>query len=464
MMFRDQDPDLVDAFRAGKKSRFGEDTDPSSRDYAGKPTGITVTDISASKGVMSASFTVPTITVPEGEPFKLIRDNYAFGAFGAVPLGAGSEELMPFVATEGAYDIQAIEGLFMARPNTQNPLQITIYEDAGGQPGKVRAQTTGVLTTKADSYAWAKTSLQAPLRMAGKQKFWVGITYDRDQVAAAYNPDSVSKDARYRRQGKLQQVYNFAKGKEQVPDFIMRVHGYGFIGVNQPTLPAQADESDELIKRMREADALLDKKQFLEAGAQYTTLLQRMAENPVRFITWIPVVINALGVADYQAKNWKGALDMFARSLKFAQMMKDPRAEADILENIGETHFHAGNYDDALAYVSRALDMNTDRADRLLESEYWLGRIYVARGDQKNAHQHLDAALTIVNDLHKAAPEKWRARIARAKAGTAVGEDEESRAAAALSEEHKAESRPEEDDHMSGNKVDLRDFGIGGGN
>lgn len=467
---RDQDPDLLDTFRAGKKSRFADDTTPSAMDYAGKPSGIVIDDISPSKSVMTASFNVPTIVIPEGEPYTAVRDNYTYGQFGAVPLPVGSENFMPLVASEGAFDVNEIEMLVMARPRQKSRMTITLYEDQNGQPGKIRAKQEAEAVLKDDSYAWQKFRLKEKVRFAGNQKFWVGMAPLDEQLALAYNPASLSKEARFRQKGSkdLKDAYNFAKGKEPAADFIIRAKGYGYIGVQNPKIPAQADESDELIKRMREADAQLDKKQFLEAAATYNTVLQRMSEDPKRFMTWIPVVVNALGVADYQAKNWKGAIDNFTRSLRYAQMMGDPRAEADVLENIGETHFHSGNLALAQQFCERAQKMNHDVPDRLLESEYWLGRIAMAKRDESTAKEHLDQALELAQTVHKAEPkvaEKWAARIDRARAGTATGEDAidgESRIASELKEEHKAEAAPESvEEDPSQRKIDLSDYGFG---
>ena len=469
-MLRDQDPDLLDTFRAGKKSRFARDTKPGSEDYAGKETGIVIDDISASKSVMIASLTVPTISVPEGEPFTVVRDNYTYGQFGAVPLPVGSEDLVVLTATEGAFDVQEVEMLVMGRPRTKPKMTLTLYEDAGGAPGKVRLTTQAEAPMKDDSYAWAKVRLPETVRFKGGTKFWVGVAPLDEQLAVAFNPNSLSKDARYRQKGDkaLKSAYNFAKGKEPVADFILRAKGYGFIGVENAKIPAQADEDDALIKRMREADAQLDKKQFLEAAATYGTVLQRMSEDPRRLMTAIPLVVNSLGVADYQAKNWKGAIDQFTRTLRYAQMLGDPRAEADVLENIGETYFHAGDMTLAESFCLRAKQMNHATPDRLLESEYWLGRIATAKKDRAGAAARFDAAAALVAVVHKGEADvqaKWKQRLERARAGTAVGEDAidgESRVAKELAEEHKAETQPETAQDDSGTrKMDMSDYLFG---
>ena len=130
---------------------------------------------------------------------------------------------------------------------------------------------------------------------------------------------------------------------------------------------------------MREADTLLDQKQYLRAQAQYETVLPAMEKKPKRFSTWIPVVHNALGVAAYQAKNYPKALDYFQRSLSKAQRAGDKRAEADILENIGETHFHAGDLTKAEERYKRITGLTAGRigfGDRYAKAFYWLGKIY----------------------------------------------------------------------------------------
>jgi M6 family metalloprotease-like protein len=467
--YSDSEPDYVDTFRAGKKTRFDDASSPSSRSYSGKPTGITIAEVSTSKTVMTADFEVPTISVPDGEPFTLQQDNYQYGTFGFVSLPDGTEELTSLEATDGAFDAREVETLVVARPHTSNKLTLTLYADDRGKPGAKLHEEPLTVSFDADSYAWVKARLSAPVRIEGKQRFWAGVRHEGNQVGVAYNPASVSKRAGFRgkKETKLTQQFRFSKGAEPVPDYILRVAGYGFIGLDRPEVPQQADESDEVIQRMREADALLDAKKFLEAEAGYETVLARMEQDPKPYLTWIPVIHNALGVAAYQAKRYDIAIEFFHRSLKRAQQLGDVEAEADLLENIGETHFHAGRLAEAEEYCQRSHAMNASRPDRLLESAYWLGRITTAKKEKKQAAAFFAQAKSLVGSVHPGDKElygRWLARIDRGLKGTAEGEDPvegESRLLGELQEERAIEAAPDAPSSAEVHRVNLGDFGVG---
>jgi tetratricopeptide (TPR) repeat protein len=254
-----------------------------------------------------------------------------------------------------------------------------------------------------------------------------------------------------------------------VPDFILRVDGFGFIGVAPPASPAQAGEDDALVKQMRAGDALLDKGDFAAAQAAYGALLPQMEAQGVRYATWIPVLHNSIGVAAYQAKDYPTAIDFFERSLMKAQMHEDAAAMADILENLGETHFFVGHYDDARTFCERSSELNGDRPGRLMENEYWLGRVAVATGDAAAAAAHLDRVMPLVNRVFEAGSadrSRWEGRVARARAGTAVGEDQGDGAPPRLAKEHAEERAIEEGEVKEEDTglwmLDLADFGLEG--
>ncbi len=472
VMFKDRDPDRIDTFRAGRKTRFADDTTPSAKTNAGAASGIVIDDISASKSVMTASLTVPTLQLPDGEPYVLFEDNYQFGSFGFVALPKGSEELVRLTATPGAYDAGGIEALVVASRAGKVELTLTFYADQGGKPGKKLHSQPVQVKVPDTTYTWLKAGLTQPLRLEGGKAFWVGLKHAGDQVGVAYNPASVSKQARFRQKDdKLKDKFNFASGPEPVPDYIVRVHGYGFIGVAAPEIPAQADEGDELVKRMREADALLDKKKFLEAQAIYESILPRMSQDAERFATWIPVVQNALGVAAYQAGHYGVAADAFLTSLRRAQKLGDKRAEADIMQNICETYFLGRELEPARKFCAGALELNRGVPDRLLESTYWLGRIAYAQGNADEGKGYIDACPALVEEVHKDDPalkQKWLARLERAKSGKAEGEDPldaEHSLAAEQDADRKAESQEDAKDKAAGGggglQIDMADFGGG---
>ena len=220
---------------------------------------------------------------------------------------------------------------------------------------------------------------------------------------------------------------------------------------------------------MREADQLLDQKKFLDAQAIYETILPRMIKDADRFSTWIPVVQNAIGVAAYQASAYGVAVKYFETSLRRAERAGDKRAQADILENIGETLFLTKAFDEAKAYCQRAYDLNQDSPDRLLESTYWLGRIAVALGSDAEAATYLDLAAPLVDKVlgsDRVTLAKWKARLERARAGTAEGEDSidgESHVTAALIEERKIEEKKAPDPAApadDGMQIDMTDYGV----
>ena len=101
---------------------------------------------------------------------------------------------------------------------------VNVYDDDGGAPGKLRGSIPTEVRMKDDSYAWHKVRLPEPLRFAGKARFWLGTLHQSEQLGLAYNADSVSKEARFRRKGTglglyiVKTLVHLLKGKISVSD------------------------------------------------------------------------------------------------------------------------------------------------------------------------------------------------------------------------------------------------------
>ncbi len=466
--YRRTPPDGLDTFRAGRQDTFDQRSDPASLTKAGKPSGVAISNISRSGAVMLADFAVPTIRDPGGEPYRLLYDNYNFGAFSNVLLGSGGEKFVRFDATPGGYEIHGFEALLMSRPGARADLTLRVYKDAKNKPGKQLYAQRISKSCGSDSYAWLKVRIEDPegLRLQNEQRFWVGIEHHDAYTGLTHNPASNSGRSFFRMSRKAKLRDTFGPGRP-VPDFVMRVQGFGFIGLTNPSLPEQADDTDALIVKMREVDAVLDAKEFAEAKQGYEALLPQMEAASARYSTWIPVLHNSLGVAAYQAKDFDTAVDLFKRSLSRAQLAADRRAEADILENIGETLFHAGKLVKAAEYCARSETLNADRPGRLIENVYWLGRIAHARGQAAEASRYLDRVMPLVERVFATLPEdhqRWQGRVERARAGTAVGEDlgegEAPRMVQEREEERAIESGEVKEEDTGIWKIDLADFGL----
>src|SRR5207302_6067999 len=165
----------------------------------------------------------------------------------------------------GGYLVFGAEALIAGAPDTKGSVTIRVYEDHDG-PGKLLAEAKAPFTLVGEGYAWVRVRLakdERGIRVAPLERLWAGVTSEDGAHYAAFNPFSVSKEARYRAGPKkpLADKFNFKEGPAPVADFILRVNGFGYIeGADRPE--PLAGEDDEQVKRMKTADALLDKKEF----------------------------------------------------------------------------------------------------------------------------------------------------------------------------------------------------------
>lgn len=437
---KDQDLDRIDpsqapkygpdVFTGGGKNVFDDGSEPSARSSSGEPSGIRVKVLTPAERVMSVDIFRPEIFNPGGVPFQLAEDGYTFGRFGMVPIGKGSEALMRLEATPGGYRAFAIEAFIAGNPGSQGKLTARLYADNKGKPGKVLAKESARVKIGNENYAWLRARIGGSgpnargISLAANQDIWVGVETDEGDVYPALNPFSTSKRARFRYKVKdtnLVDAFNFKEGKTPVSDYVIRVAGFGYLsGSDRPE--ELANDGDELVKRLRRADALADKNAFADALAEYEAILAAMEKEPRRYDSWIPVAINSAGVMAYELKRYDVALERFESTLRRAIAAKDDPNTADVYENLGETSFYAGKLPEARTYCDRSRELNErlSRLDRLVENLYWGGRARQEAGETEAADQHYVLALDAVKrafakDAKSEA--EWNQRIARARAG-----------------------------------------------
>ncbi len=417
--------DVPDVFVAGKKDTFDDSSNPSAKSNDKKPTGIRVKVLTGAERVMTVDIARPTIWNPGGTPYVLERDGYRYGRFAVVPTGKGSEALMRLEATPGGYLAFGVDGFFVAPPGTRGKVTARLYEDAKGQPGKVLATTALDVSIPVDGYGWASKRIaegDKGLELGAGKALWLGVTSEDGVIYPAINPSSTSRQARFRRKGgKVEDAFNFAEGKKPVDDFVLRVTGFGYVKGDGRPEPLAGPE-DPLVQRLAAADALLDAGKHAEAEAAYGAVLAAMEPDARRFEGWIPVAVNGIGVAAYEQKKYDVARERFLASLRRAQAVGDAPAEADIQQNLCETHFHAGDAKTARAHCERSRALNTTlaRDDRRVENLYWSARAAQELKDEAAAAEGMAAAEKLAEkafarDAKELA--EWRARFAAAKSG-----------------------------------------------
>jgi immune inhibitor A len=434
---RDQDLDrmnnfsrpnyVVDVFSAKGMTKLDDSTDPSARAYSGQGSKIAIRVLTPPERVMSIDID-PEIFNPGGVPYDLAEDGYTFGRFSSVALGKGAEGLMQLEATPGGYIAFGMEAFVSGRSGQDGKVTLRLYKDQGGKPGKVLASETASVKIQPEGYAWVRTRLSAGegkgIKLAANERIWAGAISEDGKTFAAMNPFSTTKRARFRAKASdpLGALFNFKEGKTPVADYVVRVSGFGYVEGSERPEPL-ANDADELVVRMKKADARADKKQFAEALTDYEAILTDMQKEPRRYESWIPVIESSIGVAAYEMKKYDVALDRFSMSLRRAQAAKDDVNTADIYENLGETSFYAGNMNDAKSYCerSRALNAQLRRGDRLVENLYWLGRALQESGNKEGGTSRIKEAQALVKSAFaKDATEEgdWNKRIQLALLGT----------------------------------------------
>lgn len=416
-----------DVFTSGGKNIFDDDSTPSARLNNGQPSNIRINVRSGPERVMSIDVERPEIFNPGGVPFVLERDGYRYGRFAVVPLGKGAESLVPFEATPGGYLIFGAQAFLVGPPGSKGKIIFKVYDDQKGAPGKVILTKNTDVEVSADGYVW----LDAPLvltpkgeRLKARQKVWLGATSDGN-IHVALNPFSVSRESRYKRKGdkKTSGSFNFAEGQQPVADWVLRLTGFGYLeGLDRPEPRATSD--DEKVVRLRAADSLAEAGKHEQALDQYQRILEEMEKEPQKYESWLPSAVNAIGVSAYELKKYDVARDRFEASLRRAQAAKDQPIEADILENLCETNFHAGDPIGARNACDRSRRINATlkRQDRLVENYYWLGRTHQAEkgGDVRAANDRFKQALEAAEKAFAQDPKEladWKRRIERAMAG-----------------------------------------------
>jgi len=428
---------VPDVFHARAKSLFHDGTNPSARTFAGKKTGIRIKIKTRPKRVMRIDVLRPKIFNPGGVPYTLENDAYRYGRYSVVPLGKKSEALVQFQTTPGGYLVFGAQIFFVGPKNTKGTATIRIYEDHKGKPGKAILKKKVSLRTPADGYYWIDEALAKDhrgFRLKAKRDYWVGVTNNRGKIYPGLNPQSVSKNAAFRRGANkpLVKTFNFVSGKEPVSDYIIRLTGFGYIDVHEKP-QAMASSDNKWVAQMLRADALVDKRDNKAALALYQEAREKMELTPRRFDNWLPVLVNSLGVCAYRMGKHKLALEHFEMSLRRIQSAGDKPNEADVVQNIAEASFYAKEFEKSKKFAdrSRRLNLKLKRQDRVVENYYWLGRAYSSgkRAEKSEASDWFDKAQEAAETLYKGdraskSLKKWTRRISLARDGKPIDTDQ----------------------------------------
>lgn len=423
-----------DVFRLERANVFSDDTVPSAKSNDGTPSDIRIDVRSDAGRTITLDIQRPEIFNPGGVPFVLDNDSYRYGRFSVVSTGKGSEALVPFEATPGGFLAYGARIFFNGPPNTKGRATIRLYADAAGLPGKVLLTKKLKLRTQADGFDWVNTRLVSGkdgLKLDDKQRFWAGVTTEDGKIHVAHNPFSVTERSRFRRKptGRLISSFNFRDGRKPVPDYIIRITGFGYVeGDEKPE--ARATMEDELVQAMQAADVRAEDSKYEEALERYVSVLGEMQRDLSRYDGWIPVVINSIGVTAYRLGKYGLARENFEIALRRVQSAKDEPNAADIFQNLCETAFKGGDAKAAGGYCdrSRRLNARLGRKDRLVENLYWQARCHQSTEppDAAGASRRLDEALEIAQEAFAKDEEAlaaWRKRIAAAKGSKPVDED-----------------------------------------
>jgi M6 family metalloprotease-like protein len=389
----------VDVFTGGGKNTLDDSTDPSARAYDGAPSKIRIKVQTPPERVMMVDIDRPEIFNPGGVPYTISEDGYTFGRFATVPTGKSSEALMQLEATPGGFLAFAAETFVIGPAGGTGSLTFRLYKDDRGKPGKVIVKQTVRPSIPPEGYAWATGKLGDTgkgVKLEAHEKFWLGVESDDGKTYVALNPFSTSKRARWRAKTSdknLSDSFNFKEGKTPTSDYVARVSGFGYLsGSERPE--ELANEDDPLVVEIKPADVLSDKKEFAAAMKSYESILTRMEKDPKRYESWIPMVVNSIGVMAYELKKYDAALERFETSLRRALAANDEATAADVHENLGETSFFAKKYAEAKKHCERSKELNAKlkRLDRLVENEYWAGRALQEAGDKEQGGIRLAAA------------------------------------------------------------------------
>ncbi len=404
---------LPDVFSGRGPSVLDDASNPSARSNDGTASGIRLNVLGPPESVMHVDVARPTIFDPGGVPYTLMKDGYQFGRFSTVPLGSGSEALMKLEATPGGYRAYSLEAFVSGSPGRSGSVRLRLYADADGKPGKLLADERTRVKIPNAGYTWARARLgkgDRGIELDALQTVWVSAISD-GKIYAAMNPFSTTKRARFRRSvtKPLESEFNFKdQGRTPAADFVLRVGGFGYL--DHRALPEpRASDSDERVVAMRAADEAADKGDLAGALATYEKLLAEMEAEPRRYETWIPVVVNAMGVAAYRLKRYPEAIEAFERALRRAEAARDEKNAADVYENIAEAAFGAKDFARTINEAKRSLAINArlKRWDRTVENLYWMARAELETKQLKSAKAHLATAKARVAEAFDAETQAW---------------------------------------------------------
>lgn len=108
-----------------------------------------------------------------------------------------------------------------------------------------------------------------------------------------------------------------------------------------------------------------------------------------------------LGLLDWCAGNYSGAIDQHSRALDIFTSTSDRKNEATACNNMGITYHHLGSLDTALEYHLRSFAIREEIDDRrkMASSLGNIGSVYYQRGDTANALEYFFRTLALSEEM-----------------------------------------------------------------
>src|SRR5438105_4534017 len=103
-------------------------------------------------------------------------------------------------------------------------------------------------------------------------------------------------------------------------------------------------------------------------------------------------IADGLGGVFTESGSPEKGLVQYQRALDYYRKTPDTRAVKKMISVRGNTYYLLGNYPEAEAHLTLALEGSADRLDVAYCNEY-LGRVYIETGEYSNALRHLQPAL-----------------------------------------------------------------------
>ncbi len=398
--FNSHRPVYTHTFKLGAKTEFSGDTQPSSKDQEGNPTGIEIKVTSASGNIMTLDIVRPTIPNPGGNVTELDYDAYTDGQFWYFMINNGFEPNVLFNPGQNANLYELKTNLFFPGSSSSGTdFRFVVYsavKNASGlSRGKVLYESKSI-TAPIDAFTRFATVSHLVNDGAGIQvpgEYFVAIVpQGRSGLAiTATGPGSAHS-------------YNTSAGSlapEALYNYVIRASTVLPGNANSGKL--LADNSDPLVKKLYQADILTDQKRYSQAVLLYRQVLTGMKKDKYRYQQYIAPAVTSLGVLAYRIKNYNYALDAFILGLQMAKEAKAQEQESFLYENIGETYYFLEDYQNAKDHILKAYELKKQielEEELLVDSIVWLGRAEKKLGNQREAEKYLKQGLALAEKLN----------------------------------------------------------------